>query len=417
MKQVKQFILLAAAFFMAIGGSVWASTITTIQSTDLISDSRATINTNFSNLNTDKIEAFGYRDIGIGGLIATGTVSFLGGTFNLGNGSATTTISYNATGIGVSSTSPAQLFSVGGRIYLTGGLGVGVTTTTAGTIETSGKVYVGGSNLTVAGAGVSSFAGTLTVTGNVTLSGTGNTVGTITSGTWNGTAIGAVYGGTAQTTWATGDILYASATNVLSKLTAGTRGTILSITIGGIPGWISTSTFAVLTANNVWTGTNDFGGGASLEIPNAASPTVDAAGEIAIDTTTGQLKWYDGTNTHITLGEFDRTIIIASTTPDANYKSYKTGTSTFRVWNPYRAVTMDRFYCQTVRGISGDLFIRFGDGSASTTYANCGNAGTEKSSLSNNAFTSRERMFLEVGGTSGLVDSITITATFNLTAD
>lgn len=32
------------------------SSITTIQSTDLITDSRADINTNFSNLNTDKIE-------------------------------------------------------------------------------------------------------------------------------------------------------------------------------------------------------------------------------------------------------------------------------------------------------------------------------------------------------------------------
>jgi hypothetical protein len=33
------------------------STITTIQPTDQIDDSRAVINTNFSNLNTDKAEA------------------------------------------------------------------------------------------------------------------------------------------------------------------------------------------------------------------------------------------------------------------------------------------------------------------------------------------------------------------------
>lgn len=35
------------------------STITTIQSTDAISASRSTINTNFSNLNTDKAELSG----------------------------------------------------------------------------------------------------------------------------------------------------------------------------------------------------------------------------------------------------------------------------------------------------------------------------------------------------------------------
>lgn len=43
----------------------------------------------------------------------------------------------------------------------------------------------------------------------------------------------------------------------------------------------------------------DFGGADSLEIPNGASPTVDAAGEIAIDTTitdyTGMIKYHDGT--------------------------------------------------------------------------------------------------------------------------
>ena len=33
------------------------STITTIQSTDAVGDSRSVINTNFDNLNTDKIEA------------------------------------------------------------------------------------------------------------------------------------------------------------------------------------------------------------------------------------------------------------------------------------------------------------------------------------------------------------------------
>ena len=40
------------------------------------------------------------------------------------------------------------------------------------------------------------------------------------------------------------------------------------------------------------TGAVDFGGATSLEVPNGASPTVDAAGEVAVDTTSDQLIYY-----------------------------------------------------------------------------------------------------------------------------
>jgi hypothetical protein len=49
----------------------------------------------------------------------------------------------------------------------------------------------------------------------------------------------------------------------------------------------------------VSTQTLDYGGAVSLEIPNGAAPTVNAAGEIAVDTTitshNGMIKYYDGT--------------------------------------------------------------------------------------------------------------------------
>lgn len=51
--------------------------------------------------------------------------------------------------------------------------------------------------------------------------------------------------------------------------------------------------------DQAWTGVHDFGGADSLEIPNGATPTVDAAGEVAIDTTitdlTGLITYHDGT--------------------------------------------------------------------------------------------------------------------------
>lgn len=40
------------------------------------------------------------------------------------------------------------------------------------------------------------------------------------------------------------------------------------------------------------TGAQDFGGASAFEIPNATGPTVDAAGELAVDTTDDQLQYY-----------------------------------------------------------------------------------------------------------------------------
>lgn len=55
----------------------------------------------------------------------------------------------------------------------------------------------------------------------------------------------------------------------------------------------------LLNTGDTGTGVYDFGGATSLEIPNGAAPTVNAAGEIAVDTTitdyTGMIKYHDGT--------------------------------------------------------------------------------------------------------------------------
>ena len=47
-------------------------------------------------------------------------------------------------------------------------------------------------------------------------------------------------------------------------------------------------------ASPTLTGAWDFGGATSVEIPNGTGPTVDAAGEIAVDTTSDQLVYYGG---------------------------------------------------------------------------------------------------------------------------
>lgn len=56
---------------------------------------------------------------------------------------------------------------------------------------------------------------------------------------WAGTFDGNNFAGGAI---GTGELLYGGSAGSLSELAAGTRGTILSMTTGGIPGWVSTST-------------------------------------------------------------------------------------------------------------------------------------------------------------------------------
>ena len=80
---------------------------------------------------------------------------------------ALTVKSANGTiGVGIATTSPATTLSVAGNGYLTGGLGVGVENTTAGTIQSSGNILSGGT------LAVNGSSGTTTIA-----SGQGFTVG------------------------------------------------------------------------------------------------------------------------------------------------------------------------------------------------------------------------------------------------
>jgi len=59
--------------------------------------------------------------------------------------------------------------------------------------------------------------------------------------------------------------------------------------------WARTPTFSGTTTLGILAGTIDAGSATSFEIPNAASLTLDAAGEIGVNSTHKGLAWYDGT--------------------------------------------------------------------------------------------------------------------------
>lgn len=109
------------------------STITTILGTDTLSSSRAVINTNFSNLNTDKLQS---GDTASSLTITTGTIGTLTLTNALGvanGGTASTSISLNSVilGNGTSGFKTVTGHGVSGQFLTSGGAGAAPTWTTS----------------------------------------------------------------------------------------------------------------------------------------------------------------------------------------------------------------------------------------------------------------------------------------------
>lgn len=176
----------------------------------------------------------------------------------------------------------------------------------------------------------------------------------------------------------------------------------------------SSGAIAALTGISNATGVYDFGGATSLEIPNGASPTVDATGEVAVDTTSDQYIYYGASSKRVLTPFDEKSAFIASTTIDKNGVSFSVGTSTFEMANYSRAVTLDTFYCKTN---TGTTTVRFGDGTNWTAVVVCGPGGGTGSSLSNNTFTAREDIQLQVGSAVGTPAKVTVSASFLTTAD
>jgi len=82
--------------------------------------------------------------------LLTVTQSGTGDILNVLDGSTEVFTILDGGNVGIASTSPATTLSVTGNGYLTGGFGVGLLNTTAGTLQTSGNATIGG-NLTVSG--------------------------------------------------------------------------------------------------------------------------------------------------------------------------------------------------------------------------------------------------------------------------
>src|SRR3990167_787428 len=199
--------------------------------------------------------------------------------------------------------------------------------------------------------------------------------------------------------------------DVVNALTI-SAGTINDSTVGdttrstGAFTTLNTTGLFNLFGNITGTSTADFSGGV-FKTTASSSLTTLTSGEIGIDTTSGQLRFYTGTQT---------AVIVATSSPVFNMSSSSlaygafgegAGTTTIKLAGIWSAFTINHLWC-VVMGTSttNTASVRFGDGSASTSFALANQAGFLTVLSSNNSFTSYENMYVEIGSAVNSPDSV-----------
>lgn len=168
---------------------------------------------------------------------------------------------------------------------------------------------------------------------------------------------------------------------------------------------------------DTFTGVHDFGGATSIEIVNGTNPTVDASGEIAVNTTaaSSSIRFHDGAAERALFTTTDKSLALSSSTL-AYLGGYSgSGTTTMLIGNYLRPITLTNIYCKTDQGTA---LVRFGDGTNLTETITCSTSGaSDDGSIANSTWTAREDFEISVGTQTSNPGIITITATIRQDAD
>lgn len=162
----------------------------------------------------------------------------------------------------------------------------------------------------------------------------------------------------------------------------------------------------LLNNGDVGTGAFDFGGATSLEVPNGATVTTNATGEIGVETTSSTLEFYDGTASRSLSAFYEKGVTIASTTL-TSVADTTTATATIPAPAFFKNVTIQSITCYVTGGTS--MRVKLSDGTNDMDGINCATTLTsDDGSIANNTLTDTELWEIQLGSESGEVDYISI---------
>ena len=164
------------------------------------------------------------------------------------------------------------------------------------------------------------------------------------------------------------------------------------------------------------TGNVDFGSATSTEITNSAAPFLDAAGEIAVDTTDDQLIYYGGAKRVLTY-KYNKSVVLDAPV-DAD---------TWLLWKPQDNITITDIFCITdpTDGTGETLIIDIREtdssGDSGTTVdatITCDSDGAEDDgALSNGTIDAGDWVQIDIGAASGTIPVVTVDIWYTIDAE
>lgn len=160
----------------------------------------------------------------------------------------------------------------------------------------------------------------------------------------------------------------------------------------------------LLDDGDVGTGVFDFGGATSLEVPNGTGPTMNAIGQIALDTTSN--NWIGATTTsgHMVIASASTTLYafsLASTSPD-----FVSG-GVLELPRHHLPQAVKSIGCM-VDGGTNKVLVLSDDGTNDMTSVTCTTTWQWFSITTNNTLTANEAVRFEVGASSGTPDYVIV---------
>ncbi len=340
------------------------------------------------------------------------TLASLSGTSPISYNSGTGAFSCPTCVTSVSSTWP--IISSGGTTpgISWGGIGTSTNLTAGELIYATGANTIGQvATTTLSGSGVISVTASAVVIGPSPITVSCATCGTVSSVALSLPSFFTITGSPVTGSGTlTGSITQPS--NAIVGINAAGNDLVATGTVNNltVPGINATSTTA---SKFLYASTTAFTVSGNLNIPSGSAPLLQTAGDVAVDTTAGQFKYYDGVGTNILSATTSKAFNLASTTLDAMGHSFNTSTSTFLLANLPEPMTLVGFYCTA--STTGTALVRFGDGVNWTEEYSCSSGGFQKTNT-NNTFTAFEPFNVQASSTAGQVSRITATAVLKFTS-